>query len=87
MSKHPDAKPLKGFGGAAVLEVVENFDGNTYRAIYTVKFEGVVYVLDIFQKKAKKGSKTPKADMNRIQDRLKRAEAHYEQNYKAKKTG
>jgi phage-related protein len=54
-SKHPDAKPLKGFGGAGVLEVVEDFDGNTYRAVYTVQFEGVVYVLDAFQKKARKG--------------------------------
>ena len=53
--KHPDAKPLKGYGGAGVVEVVENFDGNTYRAFYTVQFESVVYVLDAFQKKAKKG--------------------------------
>src|SRR5881227_914022 len=49
--KHPDAKPLKGFGGASVLEVVEDDDGNTYRAVYTVKFTGVVYVLHAFQKK------------------------------------
>ncbi len=50
-SKHPDAKPLKGFKGSGVLEVVEDFDGDTYRAVYTVKFEGVVYVLHAFQKK------------------------------------
>ncbi|MEO0805194.1 MAG: type II toxin-antitoxin system RelE/ParE family toxin, partial [Cyanobacteria bacterium J06643_4] len=53
--KHPDAKPLKGFKGAGVLEVVESFDGNAYRAVYTVKFEGVVYVLHAFQKKSKSG--------------------------------
>jgi phage-related protein len=48
--KHPDAKPLKGFHGAGVLEVVEDDDGNTYRAVYTVKLAGVVYVLHVFQK-------------------------------------
>ena len=51
--KHPDAKPLKGFGGAGVLEVVEDDDGNTYRAVYTVRFAGIVYVLHAFQKKSK----------------------------------
>src|SRR5262245_37930966 len=52
-SKHPDAKPMKGFGGAGVLEVVEDEDGNTYRAVYTVKFAGVVYVLHAYQMKSK----------------------------------
>src|SRR5437588_9100415 len=75
--KHPDAKPLKGFGGAGVLEVVENFHGDTYRAVYTVKFAGVVYVLDALQKKAKRGRATSKADMERIRARLKLAEQHY----------
>jgi phage-related protein len=84
---HPDAKPLKGFGGAGVLEVVENFDGNTYRAIYTVKFEGVVYVLAAFQKKAKRGRATPQVDIDRIKTRLKIAEEHYKENYQVKKTG
>src|SRR5579872_4531924 len=56
--KHPDAKPLSGFGGAGVLEVVSNFDGNTFRAVYTVKFKGVVYVLHAFQKKSKMFYKT-----------------------------
>ena len=51
--KHPDAKPLKGFKGAGVLEVIEDFDGDTYRAVYTVKFDGAVYVLHAFQKKSK----------------------------------
>jgi phage-related protein len=85
--KHPDAKPLKGFGGAGVLEVVENYDGDTYRAVYTVKFEGVVYVLDAFQKKSKKGSELPKVDLDRIKTRLKTAESHYEQHHRVKDTG
>src|SRR5712691_9258306 len=61
--KHPDAKPLKGFGGAGVLEVVEDDDGSAYRAVYTVKFAGVVYVLHAFQKKSKSGIKTPAREM------------------------
>jgi phage-related protein len=85
--KHPDAKPLRGFGGAGVLEVVENYDGDTYRAVYTVKFEGVVYVLDAFQKKSKKGSELPKVDLDRIKTRLKTAESHYEQHHRVKDTG
>lgn len=63
--KHPQAKPLQGFGGAAVLEVVEDFDGNAYRAVYTVKFKGVVYVLHAFQKKSKRGGQTPRAESRR----------------------
>jgi phage-related protein len=85
--KHPDARPLKGYGGGGVLEVVEYFDGDTYRAIYTVKFEGVVYVLDAFQKKSTKAKATPKVDMARINERLVIAQQHYEKNYRAKKTG
>src|SRR5262245_33903244 len=76
--KHPDAKPLKGFGGAGVLEVVEAYDGDTYRAIYTVKFASIVYVLDVFQKKSKRGNKTAKHDIERIKARLKMAELDYE---------
>jgi phage-related protein len=85
--KHPDAKPLKGFGGAGVLEVVENHDGDTYRAVYTVKFKGAIYVLDAFQKKAKKGRATPKQDIDRIKARLKLAEQHYKDNYATAKRG
>jgi len=85
--KHPDAKPLKGFGSAGVLEVVEAFAGNAYRAVYTVKFENVVYVLDAFQKKAKQGAATPKVDIDRIKARLKMAEEHYQETYRVKKTG
>src|ERR1700740_336976 len=58
--KHPDAKPLKGFSGAGVLEIVEDFSGDTYRAVYTVRFADAVYVLHVFQKKSKKGIATPK---------------------------
>lgn len=77
--KHVDAKPLKGFGGAGVLEIVEDHTGDTYRAVYTVKFAGAVYVLDAFQKKSKKGAKTPKRDIDRIKGRLKAAEDHHKQ--------
>jgi len=75
--KHPDAKPLKGFGGASVLEVVEDHCGDTYRAVYTVKFAEAVYVLHAFQKKSKKGIATPKQDIELIKARLKAAAAHY----------
>ena len=79
--KHPGAKPLKGFKGAGVLEVVEDFDGDTYRAVYTLKLAGVVYVLHAFQKKSKKGIATPKQELELIEARLKRAKEHYSENY------
>lgn len=72
--KHPDAKPLKGFGGAGVLEVVEDFDGNAYRSVYTVKFAGAVYVLHAFQKKSRKGIETPMAELQCVRQRLRLAE-------------
>jgi phage-related protein len=75
--KHVDVKPPKGFGGAGVLEVVEDHEGNTFRAVYTVKFAGAVYVLHAFQKKSKKGAKTPKAELDLIRKRLTAAEEHY----------
>ena len=79
------AKPLKGFGGAGVLEVVADFDGDTFRAVYTVKFKGAVYVLHAFQKKSKTGSETPKAEIELVKARLKLAEAdHAEQRQKEK---
>ena len=71
--KHPSAKPLKGFKGAGVLEIVENFDRDTYRTVYTVKLAGVVYVLHAFQKKSKKGITTPTKDIKLIKTRLKKA--------------
>jgi phage-related protein len=71
------AKALKGFGGRTVLELVDDFDSNTYRAVYTVRFAGVVYVLHAFQKKAKKGIATPLEDIELIKSRLRDAELHY----------
>lgn len=68
--KYKDAKPLKGFGGASVLEVVQNDGNGTYRTMYTVQFEEVVYVLHAFQKKSKTGIKTTKQDMNLVEKRL-----------------
>ena len=69
--KHVQAKVLKGFGSAGVLEVVEDARGGTYRAVYTVKLAGAVYVLHCFQKKSSQGVATPKPDMDSIRDRLK----------------
>jgi phage-related protein len=76
--KAGSAKPLKGFGGAGVLEIVEDHHGDTYRAVYTVRFETSVYVLHAFQKKSKTGIKIPKGDMDLIQRRLKAAQEDYE---------
>lgn len=72
---HPAAKPLKGFGSAGVVEIVEDSRGNTYRAVYTVRFAGAVYVLHCFEKKSKRGIETPKREMDLIRERLKEAEA------------
>ena len=74
--KYDSAKVLKGFGGAGVLEVVEDDVGGTYRAVYTVKFIEAVFVLHCFQKKSKRGIATPKEDMDIIHARLKIAEAY-----------
>jgi len=76
--KHQDAKALSGFGSAGVLEVVEDYRSDTYRAVYTVKFAGWIYVLHCFQKKSKSGIKTPKEDMALINARLKAAKRDYE---------
>lgn len=72
---HPDAKPLRGFGSAGVLEVVEDSRGDTYRAVYTVRFAEAVYVLHCFQKKSKRGIQTTKRELDLIRARLKEAEA------------
>ena len=77
--KHESAKPLKGFSGAGVLEIVENNDGDTYRAVYTVRFADVVYVLHCFQKKSKSGISTPKSDIDLVKARLRAAEEEYKQ--------
>ena len=76
--KHQDAKEMSGFGSAGVLEVVEDYRSDTYRAVYTVKFSGWVYVLHCFQKKSKSGIKTPKEDVALITARLKAAKQDYE---------
>ena len=76
--KHQDAKALSGFGSASVLEMVEDFRGDTYRAVYTVRFAGWVYVLHCFQKKSKSGIRTPKEDVKLISARLKVAQLDFE---------
>ena len=76
--RHVDAKLLKGFAGAGVLEVVEEQAGDAYRGVYTVRFAGAVYMLHAFQKKSKRGIKTPTKEIELIRERLKRAEEHYE---------
>ena len=73
------AKPLKSFGGAGVLEIIENFMGGAYRAVYTVRFPKVIYVLHCFQKKSKIGIKTPKNEIDLIKQRLKAAEEDYQE--------
>ena len=79
--EHPAAKALKGFGGRGVLEIVDDHRGDTYRAVYTVRFANVVYVLHVFQKKSKKGIATPRHEIELIRTRLKRAEDHYRSHY------
>jgi len=81
--KHLDAKPLKQIG-SGVMEVVSRFEKDTYRAVYTVKFKEVVYVLHAFQKKSKKGIATPKLELDLIKQRLKTAEQHYKDTYEPK---
>ena len=76
--RHQDAKPLSGFGSAGVLEVVEDLRSDTYRAVYTVKFAGWIYVLHCFQKKSKSGIKTPKEGIDLINVRLKAAKQDYD---------
>ena len=71
--KHPAAKPLKGFGSAGVLEVVEEHQSGTYRAVYTVRFKDAVYVLHVFQKKSKTGIETPQRDLDLVKARLQTA--------------
>lgn len=79
--KAAGAKPLKGFLGVSVMEIVENFRTDTYRAIYTVQFESVVYVLHCFQKKSKRGGKMTAQDKDLLRARLKVAEQSYQEQY------
>lgn len=75
--KHADAKPLRGFGSAGILEIIEDHAGDTYRAVYTVRLAGRIYVLHVFQKKSKAGIRTPKPEIELIRSRLKRAEEEH----------
>jgi phage-related protein len=77
--KHPSVKPWKG-EGPGVFELVERFDGDTYRGIYAVRFEGFVYVLHAFQKKSPSGIRTAQMDVDLVRTRLKLAREHYEYN-------
>jgi len=83
--KHPRAKPWKGLG-SGVLEIVEDYRTDTYRAVYTVKFEQAVYVLHAFQKKSPKGRKTAQIDIELISRRLRTAREDYEDRYGAQET-
>ncbi|MBC7881235.1 MAG: type II toxin-antitoxin system RelE/ParE family toxin [Anaerolineae bacterium] len=75
-SRGENTKVLKGFSGAGVIEVLEDYDGDTYRSVYTVKFKNAVYVLHCFQKKSKSGSELPKQDKDLINSRLQAAQKH-----------
>jgi phage-related protein len=75
--KHAKTKPLRGFGGAGILEIIEDHAGDTYRAVYTVRLTARIYVLHVFQKKSKAGIKTPKPEIELVKSRLKRAEEEH----------
>lgn len=83
--KHDKAVPLRGFGGASVLEIVSDYDTDTYRGVYTVRFAGVVYVLHVFQKKSTQGIATSKRDIELIQSRLREARELYAARQAARK--
>lgn len=84
LGEHPDvAKTLGGFGGASVVELIQDHKGDTFRAVYTVRFSDAIIVLHAFQKKSKRGIETPKQDMELIRSRLKLAEELYK-NWKNK---
>ncbi len=81
------AKPLKGFGGAGVLEVVVDFNGDAFRAVYTVRFADAIYVLHVFQKKSKRGIATPRTELALIDRRLKLAKEDYERWARSERNG
>lgn len=85
--KHPAAKPLKGFHGAGVLEVVDDFDGDTFRTVFTVRFTEAVYVLHAFKKKSKKAIQTPKRVIDLVRQRYEAARRHYEARAATEKEG
>ena len=72
--KHRDAKVLAGFGGTGVVEIIKDYSGDTFRAVYTLRYAGAIYVLHAFQKKSKTGRETPRRDIELIQQRLREAE-------------
>jgi phage-related protein len=72
--KHRDAKALSGFGGAGVVEIVNDYRGDAFRTVYTLRYAGTVYVLHAFQKKSKTGRETPRRDIELIKQRLQKAE-------------
>ena len=76
-SKYINAKPLKGFNGSGVLEIVSAYDSDTYRGVYTVRFNESIYVLHTFKKKSKYGIKTPQKEIDLIEQRLRMAQEHY----------
>ncbi|MFN2408610.1 MAG: type II toxin-antitoxin system RelE/ParE family toxin [Pyrinomonadaceae bacterium] len=82
--KAASAKPLRGFGGAGVLEVVANYQTDTYRAVYTVKFSNFIFVLHAFQKKSRKGITTPKPNIDLVKKRLRAAQEDHEARRAAK---
>lgn len=75
--KSAKAKPLKGFRGAGILEIVEEHNTDAYRAVYTVRFAEAIYVLHVFQKKSRVGIATASRDLDLIKTRLKEAEEMY----------
>lgn len=77
--QHKDTKVLKGFHGADVVEILADDQAGTYRAVYTVQFAEIVFVLHVFQKKSKRGIETPKQDIELIKNRLKLAEIMYKE--------
>jgi phage-related protein len=83
--KPENAKPLRGFGGAGVLEVIGDYHGDTFRAVYTVKLAGIVYVLHWFQKKSKRRSETPKQTIDLIKQRLRTAIQAYEREQRSER--
>ena len=81
----PNMKPWKG-SGPGMYELLEDHAGDTYRAVYTVRFKEAMYVLHVFKKKSRSGIKTPLPDVRKVEHRLKTAERHYEETFKAKNT-
>ncbi len=83
--EHPEnAKTLKGFGSAGIVEIKESDAAGTYRAVYTITMPEVVFVLHVFQKKSKQGIKTPQKDLDLIKNRLKQAQEFYKEKFKKK---